>query len=236
MTLLRKAAVRVSGFVARHAGAGSREWAEGFAREVEFIDGDWEALRWAVGGLPVLLTRREASLDSLEKAVSLAEGYFEKRKNQTEAGCFILTPFLMLFAFYLAEACKPMERIGVGIVLASLMYAIFRTYKSTGRKADRSLGPYEMAAEYRLALQREHKSYVSWRNRIGSIVWWGYAGWLCISTYKLDHSVWLEAFIFGLLVGGGLVGDMRKRMKDQRNLRRIADIDALLVRDATEGM
>jgi hypothetical protein len=32
------------------------------------------------------------------------------------------------------------------------------------------------------------------------------------------------------------VGDMRNRMKDQRNLRRIADIDALLVRDATEGM
>jgi hypothetical protein len=49
----------LSSFVLRHASAGSREWAQGLAREVDVIEGDWKALGWALGGLPVLLDRRD---------------------------------------------------------------------------------------------------------------------------------------------------------------------------------
>jgi hypothetical protein len=58
VTLVRRAAVAVSGFVVRHAAAGSREWAEGLEREVEYIESDWRALVWALGSARVLLDRR----------------------------------------------------------------------------------------------------------------------------------------------------------------------------------
>jgi hypothetical protein len=66
VTLVRRAAVAVSGFVVRHAAAGSREWAEGLAREVEVIESDWRALGWALGSTRILLEPRQEPLRSLE--------------------------------------------------------------------------------------------------------------------------------------------------------------------------
>ncbi|HEV2620272.1 MAG TPA: hypothetical protein VGU23_10095 [Acidobacteriaceae bacterium] len=42
-----------------------REWAEGLEREVAEIDSDWTALRWAIGGLRVVLDRRKPPIRSL---------------------------------------------------------------------------------------------------------------------------------------------------------------------------
>jgi len=58
LTFLRRAAVALSERVVRWASPGGREWAEGLAREVEFIESDWRALAWAAGSTRVLLERR----------------------------------------------------------------------------------------------------------------------------------------------------------------------------------
>jgi hypothetical protein len=60
MTLVRRVALGISSRVVRWASPGCREWAEGLEREVEFIEGDWRALAWAVGSTRVLLERRGA--------------------------------------------------------------------------------------------------------------------------------------------------------------------------------
>lgn len=54
MRLVRRLAVGVSEFVVRRASRPAREWAEGLAREVEFVEGDWRALAWAIGSVRVL--------------------------------------------------------------------------------------------------------------------------------------------------------------------------------------
>jgi len=54
MTLVRRAAVGISEKVVRRASPGNREWAEGLACEIGFIEGDWRALGWAIGSLRVL--------------------------------------------------------------------------------------------------------------------------------------------------------------------------------------
>ncbi|AEU38980.1 hypothetical protein [Granulicella mallensis] len=61
MTLIRKWALKVSSAVVRYASPGCKEWAEGLAREVDFIEGDWAALSWAIGSTRVLLDRRQGS-------------------------------------------------------------------------------------------------------------------------------------------------------------------------------
>ena len=54
MTLLRRVAVWISNGVVRRASPGAKEWAEATAHEVEFIEGDWAALGWALGSVRVL--------------------------------------------------------------------------------------------------------------------------------------------------------------------------------------
>jgi|GEM_PF-1985980 len=67
MSPIRKLAVRISGTVVRWASPGCKEWAEGLAREVEFIGSDWSALGWAIGSLQVVLDRRQAPIGSGSK-------------------------------------------------------------------------------------------------------------------------------------------------------------------------
>ncbi len=75
MTPLRRAAVRIAGFVVRHASSGCREWADGVAREVEFVEGDWAALGWALGSLRVLADWSEAPVRSLDEAEEKARQF-----------------------------------------------------------------------------------------------------------------------------------------------------------------
>jgi hypothetical protein len=65
MSLVRGLAVKISAFVVRRASPGCTEWAEGLAREVDFIASDWAALWWALGSMRVLLVYREARINSL---------------------------------------------------------------------------------------------------------------------------------------------------------------------------
>jgi hypothetical protein len=58
MSPIRRLAVRILGVVVRWASPGCKEWAEGLAREVEFIGGDWRALGWALGSVRVVLDPR----------------------------------------------------------------------------------------------------------------------------------------------------------------------------------
>ena len=64
MSPIRRLAVRILETVVRWASPGCREWAEGLAREVEFIGSDWDALGWAIGSLRVVLDRRQAPIGS----------------------------------------------------------------------------------------------------------------------------------------------------------------------------
>jgi hypothetical protein len=73
MTLLRGLALKISNAVVKYASSGCREWAEGVAREVEFVQGDWAALGWAIGSMRLLLDRREATVCSMGEAVARAQ-------------------------------------------------------------------------------------------------------------------------------------------------------------------
>lgn len=63
MTVIRTLAIAISERVARWAAPGCKDWAEGLAREVQFIESDWRALSWAIGSTRVLLDRRAVVRD-----------------------------------------------------------------------------------------------------------------------------------------------------------------------------
>jgi hypothetical protein len=125
MTLVRRVAMKVSGLVVRYASSGCKEWAEGLAREVEFIEDDWSALWWAAGSTRVLLDRREAPASSLSEAVAKARHSLESLRRPNFIYRFLfLQAVLRALRFF--DASSRQQRAGcVLVVLAGTYMGIF---------------------------------------------------------------------------------------------------------------
>jgi membrane protein implicated in regulation of membrane protease activity len=89
MTLVRGAAVKISAFVVRWASSGCKEWAEGLAREVDFIESDWRALWWALGSARVLLDYREAPMTTLDEVPEAAEKFIKFARGRAFCMCLL---------------------------------------------------------------------------------------------------------------------------------------------------
>jgi hypothetical protein len=124
-SLVRRAAVRVSGFVVRYASAGSREWAEGLQREVAIIEGDWAALGWVLGSLRVLFRSPPEPLRNAAEIARAGRLYAGSREHVFPIGLLLQ----MLFAFdYGFRAIFPtrhissLQRAGFAIAALSALY------------------------------------------------------------------------------------------------------------------
>jgi len=92
MRLARRLAVRISEKAVEKASPGCKEWAEGLAREVEFIDGDWRALGWAIGSLRVLLRNPPKLLGNAEE-IARAGRLFAGNREHVPPTILLLTGF-----------------------------------------------------------------------------------------------------------------------------------------------
>jgi hypothetical protein len=59
LTLIRSFAVRTLDAVIRRAPPEIREWGTAMLREMDYIESDWEALAWALGGAKSVMTTRK---------------------------------------------------------------------------------------------------------------------------------------------------------------------------------
>jgi len=157
MTLIRRAAVAISTLVMRWASPGTKDWAEGLAREVEFIEGDWRALAWAFGSMRVLLDRREAGAASLNGAYVVARTFFEQRKGQIPVFYTDVASGMYLAALlYMGEHFH----LGAGIFLASgaMLFLSYRFHVYRSFVVPQPANLKECVLCYRSELQREIES------------------------------------------------------------------------------
>lgn len=124
MTLVRRVAMKISGGVVRYASPGCKEWAEGLAREVEFIEGDWAALRWAVGSSRVLLDRRAAPMTSHADVAERARRFSESLGN---GGSFSSVMFIVAFVNLIrfVGAASLQQRIACSVLVITSIYMGF---------------------------------------------------------------------------------------------------------------
>jgi hypothetical protein len=116
MTLIRKLALKVSDTVVRFASPGCKEWAEGLAREVDFVESDWGALLWALSSARVLFDYREAPVDSLYELSRVAQRFAEvTRRGNIAWG--ILFSHGFIYSDRLSYATNLSERVGCSLVM-----------------------------------------------------------------------------------------------------------------------
>ena len=161
MTVVRRSAMRIAAFVVRYAAPGCREWAEGLAREAEFIEDDWSALRWAIGSTRVLLDRREAPMTSLSEAAWKARHFLESLRRQNYSYLFFFWQALM-HALRFFDVTSRQQRVGcVLVILAGTYMGIFTViWPRTVQLPPNDEDAEAWAFYYRRELQRRSSSRV----------------------------------------------------------------------------
>jgi hypothetical protein len=159
MTLLRKLALKISNEVVIWASPGSKEWAEGLAREVPFIMSDWAALRWSLGSIRVVFDRREVPIASLEEVPA----QFQKFVDRFIYGALGL--WFPIFrgpqsAFEFFYGGSELRRFGSAFVvlasLSGLIYWLFERYRLKRQLTDDILdSAVDSALCYKAALRRQ---------------------------------------------------------------------------------
>ncbi|HMH12205.1 MAG TPA: hypothetical protein VK578_03785 [Edaphobacter sp.] len=152
MTLVRRVAMKISGVVVRYASPGCKEWAEGLAREVEFIDGDWAALGWALGSTRVLLDRRGAPMTSHADVAERARRFSESLGNGGSSPMFIVA-FVNLIRFVGVASLQ--QRIAGGVLVITSIYMGFVILSQQRKRQALSDSVGDLTLYCKLELERQ---------------------------------------------------------------------------------
>jgi hypothetical protein len=236
MSLLRGFALKISDAVVRYASPGCKEWAEGLAREVAFIKGDWSALAWAIGSTRVLLNRREAPVGSLDEVSVVAKEYRDSIGSRLNSPLpyFLLAICGAFSWFFIVKPTPlgPMMQAG-GFLMAGAMlcdgYRGLVVYRK--RNTDQPMDAYEWALYYRSELQRDFEYNSGRVSRLSSTA--SDSG-MCLFYASLlapFHGKFSILFAF-LYVLGVAYGMLRKHMYCRKLRWKICDLDVLIARAA----
>lgn len=225
MTLVRRVAIGISMFVVSNASPGSKEWAEGLAREVDFIEDDWSALAWAIGSVRVLFGYRLAPIRSMMELTAAAEKFAESKRHDVNDVWFakntlwIQALFLVLDSRYL-HAAPGRYRVGNGMAVLGLLVLAIHGFLRSRKKLevpDRD-DLFGIIGFYRAQLKR------LWD--LSSLDFWIYfvaplsiiIGWLLA-----ENGVFEILLCFVWMGCAGLFLQMRRNLR-----RRLEQIEALL--------
>lgn len=150
MTRLRKLAVKISDTVVRRCPPAYKDWAQATSRELEFIESDWAALRWALGSWKMAARCQNAPLASMADVPRAARRLL--RETRVSTAITWLSLLWMCFWFsgiFLHTVPGGRTRLGWGLVLAVLVYIACEAITFRGWRSAR--GP-EVADAYRSAL------------------------------------------------------------------------------------
>jgi hypothetical protein len=107
MSVARRLAYRLLNSVVRHASPDSQDWANAMLRELDFVEGDWGALLWALGGTTALFRHsvpRQLQV-RLEKHFGTAQGGMLKNIGKMTAG--------MLWGLVIASVVLTISLLGL---------------------------------------------------------------------------------------------------------------------------
>src|SRR5580704_17581204 len=123
MTRLHKLAVKISDTVVCRSRPAYKDWARATARELEFIESDWAALRWALGSWKMAASCQNAPLTSMTEVPRAARNFL--RETRATA---VLTSLSLLFMSYWFSGifwylvAGQQRALGWSLILAVLVY------------------------------------------------------------------------------------------------------------------
>lgn len=206
MTRLRKLAVKISDTVVRRSLPAYKDWASATARELEFIENDWAALRWALGSWKLAASCQNAPLTSISEVPRAAQVFLKQTRGSTAINWLSLLWLSYWFSgiFRHPVTGRPRE-LGWGLIAAVLVYIVCEAIAFRGWRLPRGAGLPEVVDAYRSALlhQQDVQSGMWYWARaalfVAGPVLGAYYAWL------LKPSAVREAIVSANLVASGII-------------------------------
>jgi len=151
----RSLALRILNAVVRFAPLGAGEWCEAMSREIHFIESDWAALSWALGGTRILFTHNEAHLAGSCPIPWSMEELARKVRRRTVFGYTLASSVMATFGclFYLASTS--VQRIGCCLGIAAMFYTWGQLFALRVRRHWFKFDGFACAAFHRTELKRQ---------------------------------------------------------------------------------
>lgn len=223
MKPIRGVAEAISRYVVRHASPGSKEWAEGLAREADFVESDWKALAWSFGSVRVLFSYREAPIRSMAELTKAAERFAEAQRQRfgTTNAIWITNLIQVLIwslLFFIARSWQ--DRAGYTLLVLGYVPLTVYPYIQSRREFDvpDRFDPAGMIQYYRAGLER-----------LSNLRGLPLVYTCCYTLTAVGFGIVYRKGVWGLipiLLWSGVA--MFVLQKRQNNLRRLKQIEALL--------
>ena len=158
---LRSVIARFSPF----APAGVQEWGQAMLREMEFVQGSWSALGWAVGAAR---SYARAAATAPMAAASDVPGrlrMMERSVRQRTRFIYAVAPLeITAFAFFISTTTDLLLRLAFGLIIAAMLYAIAEVTMFRGAAIDPAADATPTwPSDFRRELTRQSAFHAPWR-------------------------------------------------------------------------
>ena len=132
---LRSAAKRLARFTERHIPDPTRRWASAVVHELDYIEGDWHSLTWALGGLRLLILHgfvptptparleRQAVLHGRLRRQTALRSIASRLLNRANV---LVSALLFLYLLHRSYPARPFTALGMTLFCAGFLALLLR--------------------------------------------------------------------------------------------------------------
>jgi hypothetical protein len=154
MTIRRLASAILTASV-RWASPEVREWGNAMLHEMDFVEGDWAALFWALGSATALFKHFEAPMSDLSDVFSRTQALMKKIRRRTLMGYAVCFTGIVAFGSFIFIFPNTLARVGSGLTVAATLYMAYQLYERRNGKSPSGTGLSACTAFYRKELERQ---------------------------------------------------------------------------------
>lgn len=227
MTIRRLASAILTAAV-RRASPGVREWGNAMLREMDFVEGDWSALFWALGSAIALFRHLEAPMSNLSDVFPRTQALMREIKKRTLFGylaCFIV---IVAFGRFIFIFPSPLERVGSSLTVAATFYLVYQLHERRNRKLPSEIHRSACTAFYRTELERQrdfHRGPWFWSRLIVFIP--GYILFLIGTAMAHPHLAQSMTRIGACFLGLCVVAVPLNLRRSRKYQRQIDELDSM---------
>ena len=154
---IRKLAFSILNRAVQHAPFESQEWGWAMLHEMEFVEGDWAALRWAIGGAFALTRGCNVPMSDLSEVPARMESLEKAARRQYRGGYVASFIVIAGFAWFLFHVANPLQRVGCVFTIVGSGFLIYQLERNRRQRKAAAEAIEEMptpSERYRALLER----------------------------------------------------------------------------------
>jgi hypothetical protein len=203
MLIRRNLARHIVITIDRYASVGTAEWSKAILCEIKFIEDDWDALSWALGGITMLFARPQLQRADTTISPWPVEDLARKVRRRTVFGYTLASTLALTFLGLLWVLPSFVQRLGCCVGITAMLYTWCQLF--TLRVQHRWTRASLADSAYRTELERQRDFYCRfwfW-SRIAIVV--SSVTLICLGGVFI-HPESLYAYAFAAICLIGLLG------------------------------